>query len=251
MNRFFLLLLLLLVGFSSCRKDSKRKINKHHRQSVGSWSDEILSDGKYEKLVIQIIYMTGYKPTDAAVANLKTLLESRCNKKGGVSMVYKEIAAQGKTSYSISDVKDIEDDERSEFTYKKTIAITFIFLDGQSAENEGSSVVLGQAYFNTSMVIYEKSIHENSDDFIEPERYKLETMVMNHEIGHILGLVNLGSTMINNHQDASYGAHCINEDCLMYWEAETGSAVANLVGNSPIPVFDANCLADLKANGGK
>lgn len=251
MNRFFLLLLILFVGFSSCKKDSKRKVNKHHRQSVGSWSDKILSDKKYDKLVVQIIYMTGFKPTDQAVANVKTLLEQRCNKKEGVSVVFKEIAAQGKTSYTISDIKEIEDEERSEFTFKKTIALTFLFLDGPSSENEGAQVVLGQAYFNTSMVIYEESIHENSDEFIEPERYKLETLVMNHEIGHIFGLVNLGTAMTTSHQDTNHGAHCTNEDCLMFWEAETGTAVANLVGNSPIPAFDANCLADLKANGGK
>jgi hypothetical protein len=251
MNRFFLLFLILFVGFSSCKKDSKRKVTKHHRQSVGSWSEELLSDRKYEELTIQMIYMTGCKPTDEAVANLVSLLEERCKKPDGINVVYKEIAAQGKTSYTISDVKEIEDSERSEFTAKKVIAVTFLFLDGPSSDDSADGMVLGQAYYNTSLVIYEATIQDNSDEFVEPARYKLETLVMNHEAGHILGLVNLGAPMISTHQDTNNGAHCSNPDCLMYWEAETGSAIINLVGNNPIPTLDANCIADLKGNGGK
>lgn len=252
MRHFNLFLLVAaFVAFSGCKKDSKRRIEKFHRQEVGSSAHDILSDKKYQSITVEIVYMTGYKPTDAAMNNLQAMINQYCNKPDGITFTYHEIAAQGKASYSISDVRAIEDDTRQEFTYKKDLAVYFLFLDGPSSENQGSSMVVGQAYYNTSMVIYEKSLQDNSGGFGEPELYKLETVVINHEFGHILGLVNNGSTMYHAHQDSAHGAHCDNQDCLMYWEAETGSIFSNLIGNAPIPGLDANCIKDLQENGGK
>lgn len=241
----------LLMNTFACKKDSKRRIQKFHRQEVGHAANDILSDKKYKSISVEIIYMTGFRPTDQAIDNLKQLINGICNKPDGIRLVFKEIAAQGKSAYSIEDVKNLEDENREEFTYKKDLAVCFLFLDGPSNESQGSSLVLGHAYFNTSMVIYEKSLKDNAGGFGEPELYKLETTVINHEFGHILGLVNLGSTMYTLHQDAAHGAHCDNSNCLMYWEVETGDIFLNLVGNSPIPVFDQNCLRDLHENGGK
>lgn len=245
-----LVLFLLFIPYS-CKKDSARRIKKFHRQEVGSSAHDILSDKDYKSISIEIIYMTGFKPTDQAVENLKQLISNVCNKPNGIRVVFKEISAQGKVSYSIDDVKALEDDNRKEYTYKKDLAVCFLFLDGPSNENQGSSMVLGQAYFNTSMVIYEKSLQDNSGGFGEPELYKLETTVINHEFGHILGLVNLGSTMYNLHEDSAHGSHCDNSSCLMYWEVETGNIFSSLIGSSPIPSFDQNCLRDLHENGGR
>lgn len=251
--RFIPLLILTcaLSTFSGCKKDSDRRIRKFHRQEVGSSANEILSDKKYRSISVEIIYMSGFRPTDTALDNLKQLISSRCNKPDGIKLVFHEIPAQGKSSYSISDVRSLEEEYRKEFTFKKDLAVCFIFMDGPSSENQGSSMVLGQAYFNTSMVVYEKSLQDNSGGFGEPELYKLETTVINHEFGHILGLVNTGSEMYYEHQDPGHGSHCNNADCLMYWEAETGSMFNNLLGNSPIPTLDANCIKDLQENGGK
>jgi predicted Zn-dependent protease len=251
--RIIPLIFVLFLAFVpySCKKDSDRRIKKFHRQEVGSSANDILSDKKYKSITIEIIYMTGFKPTDQAMDNLKQLVTSTCNKPDGINLIYKEIAAQGKSAYSIDDVKTIENENREAFTYRKDLATCFIFLDGPSNENQGAAMVLGQAYFNTSMVIYEKSLKDNSGGFAGPELYKIETTVINHEFGHILGLVNLGSAMYNSHQDAAHGAHCDNTDCLMYWEVETGNVFENLIGNSPIPTFDQNCLKDLQQNGGR
>lgn len=252
MKRWITLMLVgLLIGVSACQKDGKYKVRKNHRQVVGSSAQDLLSNRKYKSLTIEIIYMTGYKPTEEAISNLKDLIVARCNKSKGVSIKYTEIAAQNKSSYTLSDVKTIEDDSRTEFTAHREIAVVFIFLDGPSADNQGSGVILGEAYYNTSLVIFEKTVQEYSDEFTEPERYKLETVVINHELGHILGLVNVGTPMQSNHLDSANGSHCSNSSCIMYWEAETGGAIDNILGSNPIPTLDANCISDLQGNGGK
>nr|WP_294859276.1 membrane metalloprotease [uncultured Fluviicola sp.] len=247
---FFFLIFVLAVSLG-CKKDSKRRIEKFHRQDVGYSAFGILSDKDYKSLTVEIIYMTGFKPTDLAIEHLKELISAQCNKPDGVRFVFREISPQGNSNYSVDDAVSIENEYRQEFTYRKDLAICFLFLDGPSSDDQGSAMVLGQAYYNTSMVIYEKSLQDNSGGFGEPELYKLETTVINHEFGHILGLVNNGTEMYNAHQDTANGSHCIHSDCLMYWEAETGSLFSNLIGNSPIPTFDQDCLKDLKEKGGK
>jgi hypothetical protein len=37
----------------------------------------------------------------------------------------------------------------------------------------------------------------------------------------------------------------------MFWSAESGSGIADMVSGGSAPKLDAQCLADLKANGGK
>lgn len=240
-----------LSAINACKKDSKRRIDKYHRQTVGDSAKDILSNEKYKSITIEIIYMTGFAPTSEAVADLKTLVSARCNKSKGITVVMKEIPASGQASYSLTDIAALESEHRSQYTYRKDIAVCFLFVDGPSADNQGSSVILGQAYYNTSMVIFEKTVKDLSGGFGEPPVNLLESIVINHEFGHILGLVNLGSGMQTNHEDGSHAAHCTNQNCLMYWQAETGNAVTNMLGGGTVPDFDANCIADLQANGGK
>ncbi|MBU2020539.1 MAG: peptidase [Bacteroidetes bacterium] len=253
MKKLIIITILLgasLVTFQACKKDSRIKVEKNHRKQTGSSANDLLSNDQYKSLVVEIQYMTGFRPTDEAMTRLTNFLQERLNKSNGISLSFTEIGAQGKSSYSFDDIKKIEENNRSEFTAKKQIAAYFLFLDGEFSGNSGSSKVLGAAYYNTSMVIFQKTIINNSGGLSQPSRDKLETTVINHEFGHILGLVNLGTSMQSFHQDTENGAHCDNEDCLMNWIVETDGVIGSLFG-SPIPSLDQNCIKDLQANGGK
>jgi hypothetical protein len=37
----------------------------------------------------------------------------------------------------------------------------------------------------------------------------------------------------------------------MFWTAETGEGLLNMISGGNVPSLDAECLADLQANGGK
>jgi hypothetical protein len=79
----------------------------------------------------------------------------------------------------------------------------------------------------------------------------LETTVITHEFGHILGLTNLGTALQSKHEDAEHPKHCIEKTCLMYWSSEIGGGIGNMVSSGAAPQLDAQCIADLRANGGK
>ena len=100
------------------------------------------------------------------------------------------------------------------------------------------------------MVIFGKTVHDNSGNLGQVNRTKLEATVNEHVMGHLLGLVNLGSPMQTNHQDAAHPNHCNNSNCLMYYASNTRDALGFLLTGN-IPSLDANCVADLHANGGK
>lgn len=241
----------LLGGVQACKKDSEINKQLNHKLGTGESANELLSAKEYERLLVEIMYMPDHKPTDQAMDRLETFLTDRLNKPEGVEFVYTQIPSGDKTKYTLEEIKAFEDEYRTVFTEDKTIGTSFIFLDAEYAENTEDSKVLGVAYYNTSMAIFESTIIDLTTGFGAPERNKLETVVINHEFGHILGLVNVGTAMQTDHQDTAHGKHCDNEDCLMNWQAETGDAINNFLGTSGIPDLDQNCIDDLKANGGK
>jgi hypothetical protein len=107
------------------------------------------------------------------------------------------------------------------------------------------------AYRNTSFVIFEETIQGFSGQPLAPGTAVLETTVLNHEFGHLLGLVNAGTPLLSDHQDVAHGRHCTDEDCLMYWTAETGEGLVNMISGGTVPTLDSQCRADLEGNGGK
>ncbi|WP_016989098.1 membrane metalloprotease [Flavobacterium sp. ACAM 123] len=223
----------------------------NNKKATGSSSHDLLSADTYKSMVIEVVYVEGYEPSATAINNFTSFLNARSNKPGGITVVKRSIASPGKATFTNKEIVAIEDANRTKYNSANQIAVWALFIDGASASDSGNSYVLGTAYRNTSFVIYEKTIHGLSDSPFEPNRSLFETTTITHEFGHILGLTNLGAPLQSNHEDAEHEKHCNVKSCLMYWSAESGSGVANMVSGGSAPKLDAQCLADLKANGGK
>ncbi|HKB43106.1 MAG TPA: hypothetical protein VKC90_01910 [Chitinophagaceae bacterium] len=250
--RTYLKILFVAIVFIACSKSSTSYVNNpnapdfSHNRLVGESANELLASAIYKSVKIEIQYMTGYAPDAAAVNNLQGMLSNVLNKPGGISAVTKEITASLNTTLTINEVSDIEKNNRTAFTTGDQIALYVLYTNG----NYTDANVLGAAYKNTSVVIFGKNIYDNSGGIGQASRTKLESTVLEHELGHLLGLVDLGSTMQTNHKDAAHGNHCNNSSCLMYYASETKDILGFLITGN-IPSFDANCLADLHANGGR
>ena len=221
-----------------------------HGRAPGASARDLLTAGDYDRLVVQVQYVQGFEPTAQGLQHLEDFLEARLNKPAGITIQVDPtpIPVQSQATYADADVRAIEQQHRTTYSEGSTLATYLLFVDG---EYEGEANVLGIAYNNTSMAIFEETIHENTGGGpLQPSAATVEGTVANHEFGHILGLVNNGTDMQDPHQDVPNGRHCDEEGCLMHFAVRTTNYLDNLLGGS-IPPLDANCLADLQANGGK
>ena len=220
-------------------------------QAVGSSANDILSDNTYTSLAIEIVYVEGFEPSQTAINNFTSFLQQRTFKPDGITTTLTAIDAPGNTSYTIEDISNLETIHRMNYNSDTEVVIWAFFANAPSANNTDSNVVLGTAYRNTSFVVFEQTIQELSNEPFEPNRNVLETTVITHEFGHLLGLTNLGTPLQSAHEDAEHPKHCDVESCLLFWAAETGSGIMNMVSGGNAPQLDAQCIADLQANGGK
>ena len=217
-----------------------------YNRPVGASANDILSAVKYNSLKIELQYMKGFAPDASALDHLRNTVADIINKPGGITIITKEIPASANTVLTIDQVMEVERKNRTVFSTGNQLGIYLLYTDG----NFNDDKVLGAAYRNSSMVLFGKKIRDNSGGIGQASRTKLEATVMEHEFGHIMGLVDVGSAMQTNHKDDAHGNHCNNQNCLMNYAAETTDLLGFLITGN-IPVFDANCHADLKANGGK
>lgn len=254
-----ILLMIGLIILSACSKGDdlisvENSINQAaNRKATGSSANDLLSDVRFTKMIIEVVYVEGFEPSQTSLNNLKSFIEQRVFKPGGISIDERAIPSPNKSKYSIKDISEIEKKHRKHYNTEDRIAVWAYFSDGKSDKDSeaAETVVLGTAYWNTSFVIYQETITNFSNSPLKPNRSLLETTVMTHEFGHIFGLTNLGSSMQIDHEDDAHPKHCDEENCLMYWKSESGAGILNMVNMSAAPKLDANCIADLRANGGK
>ncbi len=232
--------LFITLFFGACQKE---EINgSRDYRTLGTSAHDLLSSDTYSSLQIEINYMPGYALGPATINNIFNFLTLHLNKPGGIQVFQQQINSSGKLALSLSEIVNIEKKNRTLITKDNTLAIHILITDGIYTANATS---LGTSYWNTSLSIFGKAIRDNSGGPGQVNQTNLMSTILQHELGHLLGLVNQGSPMQVIHLDNVNGAHCNNTKCLMYYAIETGG-----MGVS-IPLLDPNCIADLKANGGK
>ena len=258
MKKGIALLTLVIVLLVSCSKEdstgntsAEGNLISNNQKATGSSANDLLSDAAFKSMVVEVVYVQGFEPSASSISNFVSFLNARTYKPGGITVVKRAIASPGKAKYTNQDIVAIEDANRTKYNSSNQIAVWAFFADAESASNTDTGLVLGTAYRNTSFVIYEKTVQGLSDSPFEPNRSLLETTVITHEFGHILGLTNFGTALQSSHEDTAHERHCNVQSCLMYWSAESGSGIKNMVSGGSAPQLDAQCITDLRANGGK
>lgn len=240
----------------SCKKDDDNEVvadfKAENRLSLGVSAEDLLSNDTYSKLTVELVYFGLYRPTDLTIANFRNFLNDRLNKPGGISIIETTIPEAQGSPFTTAELIAIEDDKRTVYTNGDTISVYVFFANGVSINDTNTTVTLGTAYLNTSIVIYEKTLKNLVIGNPQIILSDLETTVLKHEFGHILGLVNLLDDDIHtNHMDTGHPKHCVVEDCLMYFESNTRSQIIQrFAGRSALAELDPLCIADLQAKGG-
>jgi len=240
----------------SCKKsDDSEPIADYkaeNRKSLGLSAEEILSSNTYSKITVEFVYFGLYRPTDLTISRFRDFLGERLNKPEGITIRETSVPEVQGSPFTTAELISVEDENRTAYTSGDTIAVYVFFANGVSSNDTNNRVTLGTAYLNTSIVVYEKTLQALAASNPSIELSTIETTTLQHEFGHILGLVNLLDDDIHSeHMDTGHPKHCKVEDCLMYFESNSRSKVLErFSGRVAFPELDPLCIADLQAKGG-
>ncbi|WP_372920647.1 hypothetical protein [Salegentibacter sp.] len=248
----FLSLFLVLSSCTSDNTDDDNKIDKSaNLLGLGDSARDLLSDERYTSMNIEIAYVTGYSPSPEAIEQFTDFLEKRVYKPDGIQISLRAVESSGKAPFEIEEIAEIERDLRDNYTVGDEIAVFIYFADGSSEKDEDNRFVLGSAFRNTSMVIYGETIKDFSQRHNAPSKADIEAATLNHEFGHLFGLVDLGTDPQSDHKDEENAGHCNVSGCLMQASIEFGSGIVDVIEGGNIPDLDHQCVFDLQNNGGK
>ena len=212
-----------------------------HTAGPGSSASAFLTADTFSRLLVEVQYMSGYRPTDSALDQLKVFLQEHLDKTEIIVLEPVEIPSGNRDRYSANDIRQIENGHREHFSEGNTLASYNLFVDAEHTTDN----VLGIAYYNTSNAYFGKRIHDVSGTPpLSPSRGSVEATVLRHEYGHLMGLVNNGTDMHEDHQEN--GPHCSEESCVMYFAMNRSSFFENIFDGST-PGLCAYCTADIQA----
>lgn len=246
----WILLLLILSGCST--DDSGNKPAAHRNDLIlGASARDFLSDELFTSMELEVVYVTGHEPEKEALSNLSGFLDRYTHKPDGISIKTRAIASPNLGTYSLEEIKNVEKKNRTAFSKDKKLAAFIFFADDKSEDSEDRHRILGKAYLNTSIVIFESEIKEMAGTISQSQ---IQTATLHHEFGHLFGLVNNGTPAQSEHEDPDkkYRAHCSVDGCLMAAAIEFSTSPLSFLENGQTVLdFDDKCKLDLKANGGK
>lgn len=191
----------------------------------------------YGSLVGEVDYVEGSGPADGVLDSTGSNLEGFLEKPGGIDFrTDGTISSKGSDhEWTLSELRQVAQSTFDESVSDETIRVHVLYVDGHYEKDSGNSKVLGLAWGNKNIAIFE----DNVDDACEsaslapgPFRRrmcrKVEESVLIHEIGHTVGLVNNGLEPQADHHDEAHGAHCDRDDCVMYWRNRTSDVVSRI-----------------------
>jgi hypothetical protein len=203
--------------------------------SPGSAAPLYLRPSPASVVVVEISTEEGVAPAATTVEHVTSVLEQVTGKpvrtSGGGSVPHHD-------SWSAADLRAAADDAGST-AQGSTAVVRLLFVHGQLGEDES---VLGVSVRADVAAIFVDRVAAAADPLtgIGP----IERAVTTHEVGHLLGLVDLYRA--TGRADPEHPGHSTNRSSVMYWAVES-TLVTDLLTGGPPSDFDADDLADLAA----
>ncbi len=158
------------------------------------------------------------------------------------------IPDQNDNSYTIDEILNLADQFRTIENTDTTGTIFVLFLDGfLEQEGEIRDNVIGVNIVPTTVTAVFKPVINNTS-LLGRVRTFTEQSTIVHELGHALGLVNNGVPITSPHHDTNNGAHCLNTDCVMFFQNEgagnLSAFVQQFIASGDVVLFGDECLLD-------
>jgi hypothetical protein len=218
----------------------------------GDFAADYLRDTHFDEIVVEVDYPARRLPTTLSLSLLEARLEERCRKANGVRIVLDDALPDSTfvSPLSVQDLHDIEDAHRDFFSDESTgvAAVYLLYVLGSSDLDSPSGVVLGLSHRGGSCALFADNADQGPAIYVTTAEVEGTGLV--HEFGHLLGLVNGGTPTRSEHEDVDHAAHCATGSCVMFWQVRVPFTTPN-IGDPDFAQFDAACVADIQAMGGK
>ena len=218
--------------------ENKNKVNDFG--AVGSLNHQYLQANPYSRIVIEIDYEETVQPDQSAINTFISTLKQYSDKPGGVSQTGNNSFISLKETYSTSDLLNLAQKHRVNYSGGDTVTLYILFINGSFAQNNNA---LGVALNSSMLVVFKDKINQTATALVFAS--EIERAVLNHELGHLLGLININYKSSIDHEDANNPYHSNNEESVMFWVVEDISVV-NLFRGGPPYQFDLADKHDLE-----
>lgn len=201
---------------------------------------DYIRDSTYKKWVIEVDYVQGQRPNDSWLDELEQRL-GELVRKDQITIQIGNVLP-GQDTWSHDQIQDLKRQHQDAKTGENTVVTWVVYLDGRPRSGDA----IGVAYNWDGIVVYSERIKEGCGLALLCSTNTIQRAVLIHEFGHILGLVDRETPMVNPHTDGS--KHSNNSNSVMKAAVETTGIFA--LDNIPTR-FDSNDKLDICAAGGK
>ncbi len=236
----WVVLILLCSSMTGCFGDADDILPEDYG-IPGGLTLACLSSAKFTSMVVEVDHSSSNTPTPSALQLMESRLEDVCDKPGGVSVQTQETTFDETETWSDQEVRDIGHATRSASPQDESVLRWHVMYPAGNYQDDS---VLGVVVDASTIAIFQDTI-EGAEGFLgRPSAEDIEEAVLVHEIGHLLGLVNIVYTSTHAHEDASHPHHSNNDQSVMYWAVESTSLTNFITGTVPND-FDADDRDDL------
>ncbi len=202
---------------------------------VGALAAPLLGQEKVTSLTLEIQPMGATQLSQEALNHVKDfLVRELAWTNDQVSITVNPPISNYEDPYSESGrmslrwAREIEKRIRKRRPTGKQGALFVLVSDAHSVDQTETARPFGLAHRSTSVILYPPAIADASGGDGQPQRWRLEAAVLEHELGHLLGLVNTAPTKAGSdihrdpktditepHEANDSPTHCANSSCLM------------------------------------
>lgn len=200
---------------------------------VGDFAPFYLRPAASAAIALEVFAAGDARPAAATVDHVRSVLAEVSGKPVSVRQGDVDGATRSWTSAMIQDLSSSIGGPGS----SSEAVLRLLYLHG---DYQGDDSVLGVAVRSEVAAIFVDQVEAASGLVGDPD--VVEDAVTVHEVGHLLGLVDL--YLSTGRADPDHPGHSSNPDSVMYWAVES-SLIGQLLGSGPPNEFDDADRADL------
>ena len=203
----------------------------------GSLARALLQPAPARRDVVEVLQQPGAVPQQATVTHAVSALREVSAKP--VVLAGPLALGPGGRAWTPEALRELADTNGRATQGGEQAVLRILFLEGSFAPDRR---VLGATVRGDVVAVFPEIVRESASPFAPAAR--IEDAVTMHELGHVLGLVDL--VVDRNRDDPEHPGHSTNPQSVMYWAVES-SLVGQVLGGPPPTEFDAADRADMAA----